>query len=228
MSEPDIVGQIFGWAGTIIATYFYLAPVVPFIQVLTGKLDYKDSPGILLIMSFLNCILWTCYGLGIKDFMVYFANGIGGSITLVWITIYLIFLGKKNIGLALGFNFGLIVLVIFFMLFFYYVVDAANPEVTGYFAMFFNVLMYAAPGEKIYKVITTKNYKLIPIFSTCGGLACSLCWLMYGIYQNNWKLYVPNSLGLAFAILQVVVYLIYYFKNKEKAPDFPGENDDVV
>ena len=100
MSETDIVGQIFGWAGTIIATYFYLAPVVPFIQVLTGKLDYKDSPGVLLIMSFLNCILWTCYGLGIKDFMVYFANGIGGSITLVWITIYLIFLGKKKYWLS--------------------------------------------------------------------------------------------------------------------------------
>lgn len=228
MSESDIVGKIFGWAGTIIATYFYCAPVVPFYQVLTGKLEYKDSPGVLLIMSFMNCILWACYGLGKNDFMVYFANGLGGSITLIWITIYLIFLGKKHIGFALGYILGLLIIIGFLMLLFFYIVNPEHTDITGYLAMIFNVLMYAAPGEKIYKVITTKEYKLIPIFSTIGGLACSLCWLMYGIYQEDWKLYVPNALGLAFAVLQVVVYLIYYLKNKDQKLDFPGENDDVV
>ena len=219
-----IVGTIFGWAGTIIATYFYLAPVVPFMQVLTNKLNYKDSPGVLLIMSFMNCILWADYGLVKNDFMVYFANGIGGTITLVWITIYLIFLGKKNLLLAVGYNFGLIVVVVLIMIIFFII----DYNITGYIAMIFNVLMYAAPGEKIYRVITTKDYKLIPIFSTMGGFACSLCWLMYGIYQKDWKLYVPNALGLAFAILQIVIYLIYYLKSKEKNQDFPGENDEVV
>jgi len=219
-----IVGKIFGWAGTIIATYFYLAPVVPFMQVLTNKLNYKDSPGVLLIMSFMNCILWADYGLVKNDFMVYFANGIGGTITLVWITIYLIFLGKKNLLLAVGYNFGLIVVVVLIMIIFFII----DYNITGYCAMIFNVLMYAAPGEKIYRVITTKDYKLIPIFSTMGGFACSLCWLMYGIYQRDWKLYVPNALGLAFAILQIVIYLIYYLKSKEKNQDFPGENDEVV
>ena len=46
--EEDIVGVIFGWVGTAISTYFYLAPAVPFYQVLTNKLDYNDSPGVLL------------------------------------------------------------------------------------------------------------------------------------------------------------------------------------
>jgi solute carrier family 50 protein (sugar transporter) len=224
MGESDIVGKIFGWVGTIIATYFYLAPAVPFMQVLTGKLNYKDSPGVLLIMSFMNCILWADYGLVKNDFMVYFANGIGGTITLVWITIYLIFLGKKSIYLALGYNCGLIAGIVLIMIVFFIL----DYNITGYIAMIFNVLMYAAPGEKIYRVITTQDYKLIPIFSTIGGLACSLCWLMYGIYQNDWKLYVPNALGLLFAVLQVTVYLIYYLKNKDKNQDFPGENDEVV
>ena len=193
-------------------------------QVLTGKLNYKDSPGVLLIMSFMNCILWADYGLVKNDFMVYFANGIGGTITLVWITIYLIFLGKKSIYLALGYNCGLIAVIVLIMIVFFIL----DYNITGYIAMIFNVLMYAAPGEKIYRVITTQDYKLIPIFSTIGGLACSLCWLMYGIYQNDWKLYVPNALGLLFAVLQVTVYLIYYLKNKDKNQDFPGENDEVV
>ena len=223
MSDGDLVGDIFGWVGTVIAIYFYVAPAVPFIKVLKGELSYKDSPGILLICSFMNCILWADYGLVKNDFMVYFANGIGGTITLVWITIYLIFLGKKSIYLALGYNCGLIAVIVLIMIVFFIL----DYNITGYIAMIFNVLMYAAPGEKIYRVITTQDYKLIPIFSTIGGLACSLCWLMYGIYQNDWKLYVPNALGLLFAVLQVTVYLIYYLKNKDKNQDFPGENDEV-
>ena len=219
-----IVGKIFGWVGTIIATYFFLAPVVPFMQVLTSKLSYKDSPGVLLIMSFMNCILWADYGLVKNDFMVYFANWIGGTITLFWITIYLIFLGKTNFLISIGYIIGLIIFIILIMYAFFMI----NYNITGYIAMIFNVLMYAAPGEKIYRVITSKNYKLIPIFSTMGGLSCSLCWLMYGIYQKDWKLYVPNALGLFFAVLQVTIYLIYYLKSKEKNQDFPGENDEVV
>lgn len=224
MSETDIVGKIFGWTGTLISTYFYLAPAVPFYQVLTSKLNYKDSPGVLLIMSFMNCILWADYGLVKDDFMVYFANGIGGTITLIWITIYLIFLAKKNLLLSLGYNGGLIAVILLIMILFFIL----DYNITGYIAMIFNVLMYAAPGEKIYQVITTQDYKLIPIFSTIGGLACSLCWLMYGIYRKDWKLYLPNSLGLLFAVLQVGVYLFFYLKNKQKNPDFPGENDEVV
>ena len=225
MGEPDIVGKIFGWTGTAICTYFFFAPVVPFLQVLKGKLNYKDSPGILLIMSFMNCILWADYGLVKNDFQVYFANCIGGTITLIWITIYLIFLGNQNVLLSLSYNVGLILVVIGIMLLFYFII---SMKITGYCAMIFNVLMYAAPGEKIYQVIMTKNYKLIPIFSVVGGFAGSLCWLMYGLYQKDLNLIIPNGLGLIAAIIQVVVYLIYYLKSKETAPDFPGENDEVV
>lgn len=225
MAEEDIVGDIFGWAGTAIATYFYISPVVPFYKVLSGKLDYQDAPGVLLIMSFMNCILWADYGLVKNNQQVYFANGIGGAITLIFITIYLIYLGKRNIGLALVYNFGLLAIVIGLTLLFYWIV---NPDITGYIAMFFNILMYAAPGEKIAQVIKTQNYRLIPIFSTVGGFFCSLCWLLFGIYKKDWKLYVPNALGLAFAALQVVIYLIYYCKNKDKNISFPDENDDVV
>ena len=226
MSEPDIVGKIFGWVGTVIATYFYIAPVVPFWKVLNHKLDYKDSPGVLLIMSFMNCILWADYGLVKNDFMVYFANGIGGTITLVFISVYLVFLAKESIPLSLGYI-ALLIAVIFGIMIGFFLIDY---NITGYVAMIFNVLMYAAPGEKIFQVIKTSNYNLIPIFSTMGGLACSLCWLMYGIYQRDWKLYVPNALGLAFAVLQVVIFLIYYLKNKNQGENnaFPGENDEVV
>ena len=187
-------------------------------------MDYIDSPIVLLICSFMNCILWADYGLLNNTFLVYLANGIGGTITLVWITIFLIFLAKKKFIISLLFIIGLAIVVIGLLLFFYFLI---NKEITGYVAMAFNVLMYAAPGEKIYRVFKTKDYALIPIFSTVGGLLCSLCWLIFGIYQNDLNLIIPNGLGLFFAILQVVVYLIYYFKKKNNIYELT-ENDDIV
>ena len=82
--------------------------------------------------------------------------------------------------------------------------------------MIFNVLMYAAPGEKIVRVFKTKQYNLIPIFSTIGGFFCSLCWLMFGVYKGDLNLIIPNALGLFFAFLQVIVYCIFYCKKKNE------------
>lgn len=225
MSDGDLVGDIFGWVGTFIAIYFYIAPAVPFLKVLKGDLDVKDSPGILLICSFMNCILWTDYGLLYDKFLVYFANGIGGTITLIWISIYLIFLAKKDIKFAILFNLALVGGVIGVLFLFF---ELIKREITGYVAMIFNILMYAAPGEKIFKVITTKDYKLIPIFSTAGGFLCSLCWFMYGLISEDINLIIPNGLGLFFAILQIVIYIIYYCKHIHELKDFPEENEDVV
>ena len=59
----DIIGEIFGWVGTVLATIFYLSPIVPFSSLIKNEITYKDTPGALLIMSFFNCILWGVYGL---------------------------------------------------------------------------------------------------------------------------------------------------------------------
>ena len=79
--------------------------------------------------------------------------------------------------------------------------------------MIFNVLMYAAPGEKIYRVIKTGDYKLIPIWSTIGAAACSACWLIYGLYVGDIYIIVPNGLGVICSIIQLIVYSIFKKKN---------------
>ena len=221
MPDSDLVGDIFGWVGTAISTYFFIAPVVPFLKLIKGEATIKDSPGILLICSFLNCILWADYGLLKNRFLQYFPNGLGGSITLIWITIYLIYLADKKIHFALLYNLCLIVCVIGLAYLFYFVIDA---DITGKIVLIFNVLMYAAPGEKMYTVCKTGNYKLIPIWSTIGGTACSACWFIYGLYVKDWNVIIPNGLGVICSIIQIIVYMIY--KNKNATPDGEQLNAD--
>ena len=61
---------------------------------------YAIRTGVLLICSLLNCILWSDYGLIGDKFQVYFANGIGACITLIFVSIYLVYLAKKNLFMS--------------------------------------------------------------------------------------------------------------------------------
>ena len=210
MSNEDKVGDIFGWVGTGISTFFYIAPVIPFIKLIKGEISYKESPGILLICSFMNCILWGDYGLLLDRFLIYFANGIGGVITLIWIVIFIIHYVEKRFAMALLYNLILIIAIVGIAMLFFFIVPY---EVTGKIAMVFNVLMYASPGEKMITVCKTGNYKLIPIWSTLGGTACSACWMIYGIYLVDWNQIIPNCLGVIFSIIQIIVFLFYKKKN---------------
>ena len=225
MTESNLVQQIFGWTGTALATYFYLAPGVPFYKLIKEQIKVNEIPGILLICSFMNCILWADYGLLDNALQVYFANGLGGAITLVWITTYLIYLAKQNVKYAFLLILLLMIIVGGISYLFYFII---SKKITGLIAMVFNVLMYAAPGEKIFKVFKTKQYNLIPIFSTIGGFFCSLCWLMFGIYKKDINMIIPNGLGLFFAILQVIVYLIFYCKKRSEDNFDIGDDDDKL
>ena len=218
-SDEDLGSLIFGWVGTAIALFFYITPVVPFLKLIKGEITWKESPGILLICSFLNCILWSDYGLLGDKFSVYFANGLGGTITLIFIVIFLIHLANRNIFYSLLYNIVLLAGVIEIYFLCYYKID---PEITGIAANVFNVLMYAAPGEKMYTVCKTGNYELIPIWSTIGAIACSTSWMLYGFYQGDILLVIPNALGDISALVQIFVY--FYIKGKTKRNNNEDEN----
>ena len=220
--EEDFVGNIFGWVGTGISMFFYIAPVVPFLKLIKGEISCKESPGILLICSFMNCILWGDYGLLLDRFLIYFANGIGGTITLIWIVIFIIHYVEKRFAMALLYNLILTISIVGIALLFFFIVPY---QVTGKIAMVFNVLMYASPGEKMITVFRTGNYKLIPIWSTLGGTACSACWMIYGIYLVDWNQIIPNGLGVLFSIFQVIVFLFYKLKNGNEVKD--AESSEV-
>ena len=214
MAKDDLGSTIFGWVGTALALYFYIAPIVPFVKVIKGEMTWKQSPGVLLLCSFLNCILWSDYGLITNQFLLYLANGLGGTITLIYITIFLIHVADRKVLLSLFYNFFLICCIVEIYFVFYYLVPF---KVTGIIANIFNVLMYAAPGEKIYQICKGASYQLIPIWSTIGGTACSTSWMCYGIYQKDIYVVIPNALGVLASIVQIVIFVIYRRKQKNKA-----------
>ena len=105
--DLKLVGDIFGWVGPVINIYFFLSPGVPFYKLIKGQIKLTDSPGLLLIFTFFNCILWFNYGLLLNRPQMFTTNGAGCGITLIFVTIYLIFLTK------LKYYFTILALILF-------------------------------------------------------------------------------------------------------------------
>ena len=59
----DKVQEIFGWIATCLTMCFYISPVFPFINVFKNKLNYEDTPIIVVTTSYLNCFCWYIYGI---------------------------------------------------------------------------------------------------------------------------------------------------------------------
>ena len=221
MVDKQLIGDIFGWIGTAITLYFFLSPGIPFFKLIRGQIEVKDAPGLLLIFSLLNCLLWLNYGLLTNRAQVYSTNGAGSGFTLIFITIFLIYLTKQNflftllLILALIAVMGAISYLSFFIIYYKYVGISANV---------FNVLMYGATGEKIYRVFKTKNYKLMPIFSIIGAFFSAMCWLIYGTFDYDLNVIIPNALGVMLSFVQLIVY--YYFYYLKRAEEKFVDNDD--
>ena len=209
--KESTFGEIMGWLGLTVSMYFFISPIVPYMKLMREKISYSDTPGVLLICSFMNCILWAAYGIRKEKQQVYLANSLGGSITLIWIVIFLIFYGKKIIWISGFYCLFLIGVVSGINLLCFYIIP---NDYVGYSAMVFNILMYAAPGEKMMRVFKTGNYELIPIFSNVGALVNSILWLTYGIYLHDPAIIVPNALGVVFGVLNSAVYLCFCCKSK--------------
>ena len=96
----------------------------------------------------------------------------------------------------------------------------------GYSANAFNVCMYAATGEKIYRVFKTKNYNLMPIFSIVGGFLSASSWLIYGTFDFEINVIIPNALGVLFALIQIVVYFYFYCQKKKELTIINSDNND--
>ena len=54
----DVIQECFGWLGACMNITFYLSPIMPFINVLKGKISFEDTPGIYVTTCYVNCFIW--------------------------------------------------------------------------------------------------------------------------------------------------------------------------
>ena len=212
MDLPTIIS----WIGTVIGIILNISPIVMFDSIIQGKKKIEIVPESMLIFNILCSSLWACYWyLQVDKFVPFFSSAFGLALSEIFALIYLFFLADKSwkkyllfafleINLVLEFNYGLLVVL-------------GDYITVGNIAMVVNIITYITPGQKIYQVIKTKNYNLIPISSTLSGSLCTLCWLIFGLLIWDIRTIIPNGLGLVFATINSGVWAYFYFtRDKEK------------
>ncbi len=218
--DDSLFMNIFGWVGTSLALFFFISPITLMYNLIKGKIDLKIIPWVLLIANTSNCVLWVAYGLpqGEEKLQVWVCNSIGAVLNLIYMCIYYVYLMDKRVFESIGVVFILVATSGGIFYIFYEFIDY---NINGKIALGFNILMYAAPSQKILEMFKTGNYNIIPIHITIIGIFNASSWLIYGILNNmDWNIIIPNSLGDLFGLVTLISWIYYFRKAKLEGKDF--------
>lgn len=152
MAEDTVFASIFGYGGMGLAQFFFISPIVLFIELQKTK-NVDKIPGLMLLFNTLNTAFWMVYGFAGAGRTVYICNSIGLCFSMIWVVWYLLY-KFENFGLkvltVLGFLGSMAALLAVGII----ALDDKDfaskvYDPFGWLALVVNILMYAAPGQNI-------------------------------------------------------------------------------
>ena len=203
--------DLFGWVGAFVSICFFSSPILKFIQLIKKKIQYKDINILIILGNYISSIVWLIYGYKISCTQLITCYSIGASISLIWIWIYLINMGKERMTLTL--IYALILSILTFSLYITLAIIIDDKDTLGEVCFIVCSISYISPTQLLIKVLNKKDYKIIPIFSAViSGLGFG-SWTIFGLFQFSATIIIPNLVGFIFSAAQIILYRIY--KNKK-------------
>ncbi|ONK77847.1 uncharacterized protein A4U43_C02F11360 [Asparagus officinalis] len=208
----------FGVLGNVISFMVYLAPAPTFWRVYRKK-STEGFQSIPYIVALFSAMLWIYYAL-IKtesEFLLTI-NGLGCIIETIYIIIYLIYAPKEakvsTVKLLLLLNVGIFGLIVLVSLVFAKGADRVTS--LGWMCVGFSVLVFVAPLSIIRLVIKTKSVEFMPFSLSLFLTLSAVTWFLYGFLSHDKYIAIPNVLGFAFGLIQMVLYTVYMDAKKTK------------
>ena len=203
----ETVQECFGWAATAITVLSFLSPVFPYINVLKGKLNFEDTPAVLVTTCYVNYFCWYIYGDMIFSDQIKYCYMIGGIVNLVLMIIYLAYEVKKFLVDSILNT--LILITGTWALYRALTIIIDDDRIVGKICIGTSCIVFLSPIQIIYKVIKEKNYILIPIYNCYMIFLYAICWVVYGIFITDFYVVFPNSIANVLALIEIIIYLNY-------------------
>ena len=200
----------FGWIGCFLNTCFFLVELIPFINIIRGKVYFEDSPGFFMSASYANSFLWSIYGDLVFSEQIKTTNMIACLICFIALMIYLSYERKKYL-LDSILNF-LMIFMVSWAVFKYLSIEVDDDRVVGKLCFCSSCIIYMHFYYIIYRVVKEKNYMLIPFNHITIYFVNSIIWIFYGIVTNDFYVILPNSMGTLLSLIQVIIYIKYESK----------------
>jgi solute carrier family 50 protein (sugar transporter) len=217
-----LITDILGIIGNALSILFFIIPATIIVEYIRTK-DHDKVPYLLFVFSILNCEFWAIYGAKINAWPLIACNAVGLFTNHIFLTLFIVYLNielLKKVLLILGLYLGF---ALTFTLFF---VLIKNANIFGAIAMIMNILMFISPLQNLHKVIKLQDNTFIPIYVSSTLILNCIAWALYGYFKNiDVYVIIPNVLGLALAITQVILWSVYK-KDSYRLDSEDDENRD--
>lgn len=212
MSNKEIWHYAAGIAGNLFALGLFLSPIPTFSRITRNKSTEQFS-SLPYIFALMNCLICTWYGLPFvsqNNILVTTVNGTGAIFQLFYISLFIAHSQKEArvkavalLLLVMGI-FTLIVLVTY-----EFMKQPLRNIFVGSLSVFSLVSMFASPLSIIKLVIETSSVEYMPFYLSLSTLLMSVSFFTYGFLGQDPFVYVPNGIGSALGMLQLVLYFKY-------------------
>jgi solute carrier family 50 protein (sugar transporter) len=103
---------------------------------------------------------------------------------------------------------------------------AINTAIVGYVVNVNLVFFYGAPLSTIWKVLSQKNTNTIHIPTLVTNTLNGTFWFAYGLAIQDWFIAVPNGMGAALGVVQVI--LLVLFPRTTGKDEIQVDDNDIV
>ena len=205
--EPDKTRDFYGWVAALFSISYFLKPLRPYLKLLQGKINFKNSPAFFITVNYINCVCWYIYADLISSRQIKCINFLGTIFNFILIFIYLYYeIRIYTIDAILN---GLIIIIGTYALYKGFTDILEDEEAVGNICMGTHFLALLSPFVLIIKVLRKKNYNLIPIYFVWVSLSASISWVTYGVYLINMNIILPNIISFLLGIILIIIYVIY-------------------
>ncbi|KAF6162670.1 hypothetical protein GIB67_013284 [Kingdonia uniflora] len=196
----------FGLLGNAVSFMVYLAPLPTFYRVYKKK-STEGFQSVPYLVALFSAMLWLYYAfLKPNGSMLITINAIGCTIESIYIIMYLIY-APRGAKVLLIFNVGVFGAILLFT--FLLAEGELRVTIVGWICSGFAVSVFAAPLGIMRLVIRTKSVEFMPLSLSFTLTLCAIMWFFYGVLMKDYYIALPNILGFAFGIGQMILYIIY-------------------
>ncbi|PSR89434.1 Bidirectional sugar transporter like [Actinidia chinensis var. chinensis] len=216
----------FGLLGNVISFFVFLSPLPTFYQIYKKK-STEGFQSVPYVVALFSAILLMYYAfLKTNATLLITINSFGCFIETIYIALYIFYTPKKVktvrlLVLMIG-GFGLILILTHF-----FAKGPIRVHIVGWICLIFSVSVFAAPLCILKQVIRTKSVEFMPFFLSLSLTFNAVMWFFYGLLIKDFNIAIPNVLGFAFGIIQMVLYAMYKDNTKKVFKDQKLPSDQM-
>ncbi|KAL3818534.1 hypothetical protein ACJIZ3_004439 [Penstemon smallii] len=203
--------------GRLLRTDFCIWTSRPTFRLIYKKRSSEGFQSVPYVVALFSAMLWIYYAFCKSDTTLLITiNSVGCFIETIFISFHLFYSPKKTrvqtmklILILIVCGFGFIVLSTHFL------VEASKRAiVVGWICLVFSLCVFVAPLCILRRVIQTKSVEYMPFLLSFFLTLSAVMWFFYGLLLKDFNIAIPNVLGFAFGVLQMVLYFMYKTADK--------------